>query len=116
MHEFSICQSLVDMALNEIKKIEPAPVRVIKVIVVIGGLRQIILEQLQFAYDVLIKDTIAEGSVLEVEYIPVCGKCKECGWEGFLEVPVMLCVECGEASVDITSGKELYLKQVEIDE
>jgi hydrogenase nickel incorporation protein HypA/HybF len=116
MHEFSICQSLVDGLLAEMARIDPPPTKLVKTRVVVGGLRQIVPEYLREAYQVLTKETPAEGSVLEVRSTPIVGKCLDCGWEGELEEPFFVCGGCDSCRGEIVGGKELYLESLEVEQ
>ena len=77
MHEFNVCQVVVDTAIAELKRRTPPP-KLIKATVMVGALRSVVPESLQFAYEVLTKDTIAEGSTLEILHTPGRGKCRAC--------------------------------------
>ena len=79
MHEFGICQSIVETVIAEMGKHDTKQHRLLKTCMVVGGLRQIVPEYLQFAYKTLTKDTPADGSLLEIDTKPVIGKCKKCG-------------------------------------
>lgn len=115
MHEFSLCQEIVTAVLSEMEKVG-SPCRLIKTTVTAGKLRQIVPEYLTFAYETLTKDTIAEGSTLEVEVVPIVVTCRECGWSGEVEGEYFFhCVECKSNRVEIKSGKELYLKSLEVE-
>jgi hydrogenase nickel incorporation protein HypA/HybF len=116
MHEFSICEELVRIMLSEAEKIEPRARRVKKARVFIGALRQIVPESLGMAYEVLTTDTIAEGSVLEMEFVPIKIKCKHCGWSGEIEDMFFQCKQCASGEIEILSGKELYLDRLEVEQ
>ena len=75
MHEFSICQSIVDTVVEEMEKLDPPPRRLVKTRVVVGELRQIVSECLQFAYESLTKGTPAEGSALDIVPATLTAKC-----------------------------------------
>lgn len=115
MHEFSICQSLVEVVIGEMKKVSSGPVHLVKACVVIGRLRQIVPEYLQQAYEILTKDTIAEGSALEVKPAPIIGRCEDCGWQGELPRCEFFCQACGSSKAEIVGGMELYLDNMEIE-
>ncbi|MCK5242347.1 hydrogenase maturation nickel metallochaperone HypA [bacterium] len=115
MHEFSICQNLVDAIVNEVNAIQPLPKRLLKVHVALGHLRQIIPEYLQFAYEVLIKDTVAEGSELLVRTVPLEVKCRKCQWQGEIERQAFICKSCGSTELEMLTGMELYLENLEIE-
>jgi hydrogenase nickel incorporation protein HypA/HybF len=115
MHEFSICQEIVTSVLAEMEKVG-APCRLIKTTVLAGKLRQIVPEYLTFAYETLTKDTVAEGSTLEVEVVPIIIHCQQCGWSGEVEGEYFFyCVACKSNKVEVKSGKELYLKSLEVE-
>jgi len=116
MHEFSICESLVDMVVAEMKKLGPGPTRLVKAKVVVGKLRNIVPEFLQQAYEVLTRETPAEGSVIEVVVAPLTGKCEECGWSGSMTADSFRCAGCGSFRAELTGGKELYLEHIEVEQ
>jgi hydrogenase nickel incorporation protein HypA/HybF len=115
MHEFSICQTLVQSVLAELDKAAPEPARLVKVTVVVGALRQIVPEYLQQAYQVLTAGTRAGNSALEVTVAPVKGRCEACGRTTELRKDRFTCEACGAAVGEIVGGKELYLASLEIE-
>lgn len=116
MHELSICEVLITTILTEMDRIKPPPRRLLKVRVVLGELRQVVPECLQFAYEELSKGTPAEGSTLEIVHRPVTARCRQCGWEGEIKDKLFLCGRCEAANVEVLTGKELYLDSLEIDQ
>lgn len=115
MHEFGIAEELVHAVVAELGRLGPAP-RLRAVRVVAGGLRQIVPENLTFAYEVLSRDTPAAGSALEVAILPLRGACTRCAWEGELHDAVFQCGACGAFAVRTLGGMELYLDVLEIDD
>jgi hydrogenase nickel incorporation protein HypA/HybF len=79
VHEFSVAKSLVDLVLTHAAKQDPPSERVLKARVVVGAMRQIVPDYLQFAYEVLTRGTPAEGSSLEITERTASGRCKSCG-------------------------------------
>ena len=116
MHEFAICQSIVEAALCEVEKLDPPPRKLLNVRVVTGALRQIIPEYLAFAYETLTKDTFAEGSTIEVVQVPAAARCRSCGWQGQTGEDIFRCTECGSTDLEIEGGKELYLESIEVEQ
>ncbi len=90
---------------------------------VIGKLTFLGLEQVRFAYDVLTKDTILNGSKLLIKEQEGTVKCIKCGYEGgfkyeddelyHVPVPTLKCARCG-SMVTITGGKECIIKNVKM--
>ena len=115
MHEFSICSRIVDAALDEFRRLPTPPRRLCKVRVVVGQLHQIVPDYLASAYDVLTRDTVAEGSEIEVVGMPVGGRCRSCDWDGELELPIFRCCRCGSFDLQVNGGSELYLDHMEVE-
>lgn len=115
MHEFSICERIVEAVLDEYSRLDPAPCRLCKVRVVVGRLHQIVPEYLTFAYDALTRDTTAQGSKIELVSVPVVVRCRACGWDGNIELPLFRCGGCGSLDVEMLGGKELYLDHLEVE-
>lgn len=116
MHEFSICDGLVRTVLSALNDVKPPPKRLIATSVVVGELRQIVPEQLTFAYECLTKDTAAEGSRLDVRRMPAVGECEKCGWSGGMSQTGFECGACGSRLATIIGGKELFVDNLEIEE
>ena len=116
MHEFSIGESLVESINAELDKLAPRPTKLVKASVVIGGLHQIIPEYLTTAYDVLTKDTPLAGSHMEIVVLPVQARCESCSWEGEIEPPNFICPQCASFRIEVTSGRELYLDHLEVED
>ena len=114
MHEFSIGQRIVDAVLDELARIDPPAVCLCKTRVVIGELHQVVPDYLVSAYGLLSEGTPLAGSELELILAPVVGRCRACGWQGSIDVPLFRCGECQSLGVDMISGKELYLDHLEV--
>jgi len=116
MHEFNVCQSIVDTVIDRVSPSRLHTPQVMKVSVVIGALRPLLSENMRLAYATLIKDTIAEGSHLHIKRLKARGKCSRCG--ALCEIAEMhfICRKCGGKSGEIVGGRELYIEHIEIQE
>ncbi len=115
MHEFSICQVLVEGILSELEKVHLESPRLVKARIVVGELRQIVPEYLQQAYEIVVKGTIVEGSSLDIKQAPVVGECSDCGWKGELLKDNFCCGACGSGKLKVVGGMELYLDNLEVE-
>ncbi len=106
MHEFSYAQALVENALR-IAESKGAK-RVNKVVVEVGSLLLINPEQLRFCYEVVTKNTILEGSELEIENTEALLVCENCGKE-YRELSSVC--ECG-GFLKVERGDEFVLKRI----
>ena len=122
MHEFSITSQIVNLVLDEAKKHDAK--RVYEVHLVIGKLTFLGLEQVKFAYNMLVKNTIMENSQLLIEEKDGVVQCNTCGYAGNLKYeddplyhipsPTLTCPKCGGV-VTIVGGKECTIKSIKLE-
>jgi len=80
----------------------------------IGDLSGVIPEALQFAFDVMINDTIAQGAKLYIETISVTCYCHNCQTNFQPDDIIYQCPQCDSLSSQILTGKELELTSLEV--
>lgn len=112
MHELSIAQSLVEVALDNL----PADAgRVQAVHLQLGVLAGVEQGALQFSYEIVTAGTPLEGSELVIHDVPVQVYCPTCDQVGEVVNPArMRCPTCDELCIDLRSGKELYLSALDL--
>ena len=88
--------------------------RVRTVEIVAGELTGIVCETLDFCFEFAAKDTILEGAALVVAIQPISGRCRACGEEFDVEGYEFVCPKCAATDIEMISGRELYVKQVEV--
>ena len=111
MHELSVAQSIVQIAL---RNAGGRPVT--RVELRVGHLRQVVSSSLYFAFEAVTAGTAAEGAELVVEQVPVAGECRACGAEGLLGDLPLACAACGSRAVLITAGEELSVEAIEVED
>jgi hydrogenase nickel incorporation protein HypA/HybF len=122
MHEFGIAKSLVDNVKTEAVKNQATEVS--EVILEIGELTFIGIDQLKFAYATLTKEIkILANSRLEIKQIPAEVSCKTCGYKGPLRnydgasthiiTPMFACPSCG-GKIDILKGRECTITNIKM--
>lgn len=97
--------------------------RVLEVHLIIGKLTFLGIEQVRFAYEILVKDTIMEGSRLYIEEKNGLVKCISCGYEGkfsyeddpiyHVPTPTLHCPKCGGIA-KIVGGRDCLIKSVKL--
>ena len=110
MHELSIAAAVV-----EIVERHAAGRRVTRVDVKVGHLRQVVPDALDFAFELITKDTALEGAVLTIEEVPAIVRCHACAAETELEEFPAHCGECGALDVELSGGDELLVDCLEIE-
>jgi hydrogenase nickel incorporation protein HypA/HybF len=112
MHEMSLCESILDIL--KAQAVADRFSRVKRVRVDIGPLSCVEPEALRFGFDVVMKGSLAEGAVLEIARPPAEALCLSC----FRTVPVKerfdSCPECGSEALQVTSGEELKIRELEV--
>ena len=121
MHEFSITSQIVNYLLEEAQKHNAK--RVNEVHLTIGKLTFLGLEQVKFAYNILVKNTILEDSTLHIEQKDGVVQCNNCEYLGDLKYeddpvyhvpsPTLNCPKCG-GTVNIVGGKECTIKSIKL--
>jgi hydrogenase nickel incorporation protein HypA/HybF len=111
MHEFSICQSL----LETVERIaaENGATEVNGVFVAVGPLSGVEPALLARAFEVARLGTVAEHAVIEIETAPAVVWCEACASETQVAANALLCGRCGTWQVELKSGDELLLTRVE---
>lgn len=118
MHEYSVMTQIVDSILAEAKKQKAK--RVEEVDLEIGEYTLLGTEQLKFAYELMSKDTILEGSKLNLRHLEGKVKCTACGYEGVVPVaedsphrlaPILTCPKCNGVA-QITQGRECLIRNI----
>ncbi|MCL4466983.1 MAG: hydrogenase maturation nickel metallochaperone HypA [Chloroflexi bacterium] len=113
MHELSITESLLKIALAAGEK--GGAVRITSIRIVVGDLTQVDPESVQFYLDVLAKGTIAEGALLAAERRPLRAACRDCGREFGVAEFQFVCPHCNSGDTAIVSGRELYIDSIEVE-
>ncbi len=113
MHELSITQSMLEVALEQAEKSEAKEIK--KINVVVGEMTGIVEQCVQFYFKFLGKRTIAEGAVLSFTRVPTTARCRSCGKHFEVEEFAWACPHCGDNDIEITAGKELFVESIEVE-
>lgn len=113
MHELSIMDNALNLALDQAQK--AGATRVYLVRLRIGALSGVVPDALQFAFEALTPGTLAEGAVLDIENIPARFWCSTCAREFQSDDFFAECPGCHEPSGDLRAGREMELASMEIE-
>jgi hydrogenase nickel incorporation protein HypA/HybF len=110
MHELSVTQSVLDITIKN------AGTRKIKQInLVVGQFSSIVDDSVQFYWDIISKDTSAEGSLLHFDRIPGEMTCQNCGCVFQPTDETFDCPSCSSPSVKITKGEEFQVGSIDVE-
>jgi hydrogenase nickel incorporation protein HypA/HybF len=110
MHELSIAQAIVDIAVRN-----AGDSRVTRVHVKAGRLRQVVPSALEFSFELCAHGTAAEGAGLEVEEVAIGVTCRSCGAGSEPTGFPLGCAACGQLNVEVVQGEELLVESLELE-
>ena len=113
MHELGVTENIVSIALAKAGEAQAS--KVIQINLVIGELSGFVPGCIQFYFDSLSKDTIAQGAVLHFESVPARLRCRDCAMIFHPQDIVWSCPQCQGQSVEISQGRELYIESLEVE-
>jgi hydrogenase nickel incorporation protein HypA/HybF len=113
MHELGITQSILNIALRHAQ--EAGAVRVRELNLVVGELASVVDDSVQFYWDMIAKDTIAEGATLNFKRLPSTLRCNHCAHEFPMNQQDFSCPACGSTQVTVARGDEFYLESIDVD-
>lgn len=118
MHELSIATNLVTLAADAVSGAVTnggPPPRIEAVRVRIGDLAGVVVEALEFAWDVASEATPCQGARLEIERVPARVFCTPCDVEVEpARSGSFRCPRCETPSPHVTAGRELELFALEL--
>ena len=114
MHELAVTQSILEIVQRHAR--QAGAERVTAVNLVIGDLTGFVDDSIQFYFDFMTKDTVAEGAQLRFERIATRVHCHECGAEYTPpDTRLWACPECQALGGEIIAGREFSVSSIEIE-
>jgi hydrogenase nickel incorporation protein HypA/HybF len=114
MHELSVTQNILDVALRNAE--EAGATRILHLHLVIGDLSSIVDDSVQFYWDFVSQDTIAEGAELHFRREPGSLGCRDC--QATFEITAredFICPHCGSLQTFVVGGDTLQLESMDIE-
>jgi len=114
MHETALALSILDVVVEKCR--EAGGHTVDQVRLRIGMAAGVMPEALKFAFDASKATTAADNAELVIERVPVAGVCNECKKEFTVQDVqyVFSCPLCNSKFIDIKSGREMEIVDMEI--
>ncbi len=114
MHETALALSILDIIVEKCREAGGSVVDSVRLR--IGKAAGVMPEALSFAFDAAKANTVADKAQLVIEPVSVGGTCSECK-EPFAVNDVQFvfaCPRCGSKFIEITSGREMEIVDMEI--
>ena len=113
MHEQSIVESLLALAIENAGKVKAS--KILRIYLVVGDLSGVLEEAVEFYFSFLSRGTIAEGASLFFMRAPAEVRCRNCGTVYSPENLKLQCPKCKETQIEILAGQELYVDNMEVE-
>ena len=113
MHELSIVESLLSLALKNAEKANAR--KIVSISLVIGDYTGVMEDAVNLYFGFLSKETIAAGA--RIHYTHVAGqlRCRDCDLLFPLQKRDYRCPKCEGKRVEIVGGRELYIENMEVE-
>lgn len=113
MHELGIMTGVMEAAQTSAK--DAGADKILKITLSVGVMTEAIEDALQFAFEALSENTMAEGAELEVKMIQPKSLCLECGEEYDHDRFHRTCPKCDSFATQLIAGKEMQIDSIEVD-
>lgn len=112
MHEMSLCEGIRQVIEDQAKAHEIKAVK--RVRVEIGRFSGVEKPALEFAFDVVMRGSVAEGAALEMIDLPGRAMCYDCMKEVEIDDRLAPCPDCSGGKLMPVSGDEMRIKDLEV--
>ena len=110
MHEMSLAEGILKIALdvaadNHAKKISAVGLK-------LGDMAGVEVEALNFSFNILKRNTVAENAELKINRVPITAECNKCGKNFVVEHYNFFCPDC-DGILILKSGRELLVEFID---
>lgn len=112
MHEMSIVEG-IRTAIEEAARANGFA-KVTRLRLEIGRLAGVERAALDFALDVVLRGSLAEGAAVQIIDLPGQAACFDCGKTVEIEHRLDICPECGGTRLLVQGGDEMRIKDLEV--
>jgi len=113
MHELSVTQSLLEIALQHAENANAK--RVTGLNIVIGDLASMVDDSIQFYWEIIARDTIAEQAKLNFRRVPAELQCQACSETYRPTERELACPKCNSVNTRIVAGEEFALESIDVE-
>ena len=112
MHEMSLCEGIREVV--EAQAEAHAAKKVTRVRLEIGRFAGVEKPALEFAFDVVMRGSVAEGATLDMIDLPGTATCFDCARDVEIEDRFAPCPRCGGGRLMPKGGDEMRIKDLEV--
>ena len=112
MHELAVTESILQLAADIAR--EKQAERVTDIYLTIGKWSSLVDDSIQFYWDHISQGTICAGAQLHFNRPPAEMRCADCGRQYEVDEDLKPCPSCGSVHLNLVSGDEMQVDQIEI--
>jgi hydrogenase nickel incorporation protein HypA/HybF len=112
MHEMALAESMLEIVLQTARGNDASRVTLIRL--EIGALSHVEPEALRFCFDVVTRDSLADGARLEIQRTAGEAWCMPCGALVPLASLGTPCPVCGSYQLGISQGEAMRVREIEV--
>jgi len=112
VHELGIVENILDIVRQSVPDNRMSAVGSIRLRV--GPFAGIVPDSLKFCFDAIAGDAGMAKAELRIEQTSLAASCRDCGSKFEVRDFVFLCPACGGGNLEIISGEELEVVEIEI--
>ncbi len=113
MHEMSLCEGVLQVLEREALRQHFTKVKTVWL--EIGTLASVEPQAMQFCFEAVTRQTLADGAKLEIVHKPAQAWCLNCSKSVVISQRHEACPHCASYQLQITSGDELRIKELEVE-
>jgi len=112
MHELAMAHNILSAVIGTAET--HGGLRVRQVNLCVGQLAQVVPETLAFNFQVISRDTLADGAELNVVEVPLAWACRSCGAEQ--TEATSACPACGSLEIERKGAHEIVIESVDMED
>lgn len=113
MHELSVTQALLDIALQHAEKAEAKHITDLHIIM--GELSSMVDDSIQFYWEIIAQGTMAEQAKLHFRRVPAELQCMTCLTKYHPSDRELACPNCNGVDTRIIAGEEFALESIDVE-
>ena len=113
MHELYATQAILEKAIQ--KAGEEKAKRITNLYLVVGEISTYSDESVQFYWDQICKNTIAENAKLHFRHVQAELQCMACFTKYTPQEGEIVCPSCGSAGAKILAGEEFFMEALDVE-
>lgn len=113
MHEMSIAEGILDIALDTMRQNNGIIIHSVQLD--LGLMSGVEPDALLFCWYAVVKGTAAEGSKIDIHTIPITGQCLDCDAVFDVQNYAFICPHCESKYINTIGGRELQVTSIDID-